>query len=292
MSSPVILVTNDDGVHAPGIKALAAGLAPLGEVHVVAPDREVSACAQSLTLKHPLRAERVDERVFAVDGTPADCVNLALVKLLPRRPDLVVSGINRGANMGEDVFYSGTVGGAREGTFFGVPSIAMSLAVREAKDLDFAPAAAFACRLAGLVLTKGLPERTLLNVNVPPGAPAGVAVTIQGRREHEGTIFEGLDPRRRTYYWIEEGKDHWISDEMSDIHAVRSGIISVSPLQSDTTHHAVVGAFRGWLPALGAAERASEEEARRKHVPDKPVDTEGPRGEAAALGDPPSRVIK
>jgi len=291
-TTPLILVTNDDGVHAPGIKALAAALASLGTVHVVAPDREVSACAQSLTLKHPLRAERVDERVFAVDGTPADCVNLALVKLLPRRPDLVVSGINRGANMGEDVFYSGTVGGAREGTFFGVPSIAMSLAVREAKDLDFAPAAAFACRLAGLVLTKGLPERTLLNVNVPPGTPAGVAVTIQGRREHEGTIFEGLDPRRRTYYWIEEGKDHWISDEMSDIHAVRSGIISVSPLQSDTTHHAVVGAFRGWLPALGAAERASEEEARRKHVPDKPVDTEGPRGEAAALGDPPSRVIK
>jgi len=292
LTTPLILVTNDDGVHAPGIKALAAGLAPLGTVYVVAPDREVSACAQSLTLKHPLRAERVDERVHAVDGTPADCVNLALVKLLPRRPDLVVSGINRGANMGEDVFYSGTVGGAREGTFFGVPSIAFSLAVREAKDLDFAPAAAFAAKLAALVLSKGLPERTLLNVNVPPGAPVAVAVTVQGRREHEGTIFEGLDPRRRTYYWIEEGKDHWISDEMSDIHAVRSGIISVSPLQSDTTHHAVVGAFRGWLPALGAAERASEEEARRKHVPEKPVDTEGPRGEAAALGDPPSRVIK
>jgi len=292
LSTPLILVTNDDGVHAPGIKALAGALAALGSVHVVAPDREVSACAQSLTLKHPLRAERVDERVYAVDGTPADCVNLALVKLLPRRPDLVVSGINRGANMGEDVFYSGTVGGAREGTFFGVPSIAFSLAVREAKDLDFAPAAAFAAKLAALVLSKGLPERTLLNVNVPPGTPAGVAVTVQGRREHEGTIFEGLDPRRRTYYWIEEGKDHWLSDEMSDIHAVRSGLISVSPLQSDTTHHAVVSAFRGWLPALGAAERASEEEARRAHVPQKPLDTEGPRGEAAALGDPPSRVIK
>ena len=252
MSTPLILVTNDDGVHAPGIKALAAGLASLGSVYVVAPDREVSACAQSLTLKHPLRAERVDERIHAVDGTPADCVNLALVKLLPRRPDLVVSGINRGANMGEDVFYSGTVGGAREGTFFGVPSIAMSLAVREAKDLDFAPAAAFAAKLAALVLGKGLPERTLLNVNVPPGTPAGVAVTVQGRREHEGTIFEGLDPRRRTYYWIEEGRDHWISDEMSDIHAVRKGLISVSPLQTDTTHHAVLAAFRAWEPLLGA----------------------------------------
>ena len=250
MGSPLILVTNDDGVHAPGIKALAAALLPLGEVYVVAPDREVSACAQSLTLKHPLRAERVADKVFAVDGTPADCVNLALVKLLPRRPDLVASGINRGANLGEDVFYSGTVGGAREGTFFGVPSIAFSLAVRA--DAEFEAAGAFAARLAGLVLEKGLPERTLLNVNVPPGTPAGVAVTVQGRREHEGTIFEGLDPRRRTYYWIEEGTDKWLSDEMSDIHAVRGGLISVTPLQSDTTHHAVMPAFKAWEELLAA----------------------------------------
>jgi 5'/3'-nucleotidase len=269
-SPPLILVTNDDGVHAPGIKAVAASLSALGTVYVVAPDREVSACSQSLTLKHPLRAERVDERVHAVDGTPADCVNLALVKLLPRRPDLVVSGINRGANMGEDVFYSGTVGGAREGTFFGVPSMAVSLASREARETDFTAAAAFAAKLAELVLARGLPERTLLNVNVPPGTPGGVAMTVQGRREHEGTIFEGLDPRRRTYYWIEEGKDRWLSDEMSDIHAVRSGLISVSPLQTDTTHHAVVAAFRSWLAALGPAEK----------------------GPPPALGDPPSRVIK
>src|SRR6186997_3316496 len=177
MSTPLILVTNDDGVHAPGIKALAAGLAPLGTVFVVAPDREVSACSQSLTLKHPLRAERVAENVFCVDGTPADCVNLALVKLLPRRPDLIVSGINRGANLGEDIFYSGTVGGAREGTFFGVPSIAMSLASRS--DIDFTQAAAFAEKVAAMVLEKGLPERTLLNVNVPAGVPVGAAITVQ-----------------------------------------------------------------------------------------------------------------
>src|SRR6187401_515783 len=183
MSTPLILVTNDDGVHAPGIKALSSALAALGTVYVVAPDREVSACSQSLTLKHPLRAERVAENVFCVDGTPADCVNLALVKLLPRRPDLVVSGINRGANLGDDVFYSGTVGGAREGTFFGVPSLAISLAVRA--EADFTEAAAFATRLARMVLEKGLPEQTLLNVNVPSGRPAGVAVTVQGRREHE-----------------------------------------------------------------------------------------------------------
>jgi len=248
VSGPILLVTNDDGVYAPGIKALAAALHPLGTVYVVAPDREVSACAQSLTLKSPLRAERVEDRVHAVDGTPADCVNLALVKLLPRRPDIVLSGINRGANLGEDVFYSGTVGGAREGTFFGVPSIAFSLAARA--EADYAPAAAFAARLAAVVLEKGLPERTLLNVNIPPGNPGEAAITVQGRRQHEGTIFEGLDPRRRPYYWIEEGKDDWHSDEMSDIHAIRRGLISITPLQSDTTHHATLTAFRAWEAVL------------------------------------------
>lgn len=245
---PLVLVTNDDGVHAPGIRALAEALERVGDVYVVAPDREVSACAQSLTLKHPLRAERLDERRFSVDGTPADCVNLALVKLLPRRPELVASGINRGANLGEDVFYSGTVGGAREGTFFGVPSIAVSLAARG--ESDFTPAADFAARVATIVLEKGLPERTLLNVNVPPGQPSGAVVTVQGRREHEGTIFEGLDPRRRTYYWIEEGRDNWMSDEMSDIYAVQNGLISITPLQTDTTHHAVVPAFKEWEAVL------------------------------------------
>ena len=248
MQQPLILVTNDDGIHAAGIKALAAALAALGEVHVVAPDREVSACAQSLTLKHPLRADKIQEQVHAVDGTPADCVNLALVKLLPRRPDLVVSGINRGANLGEDVFYSGTIGGAREGTFFGVPSIAVSLASRA--EADFAPAAEFSTRLAGLVLAQGLPERTLLNVNVPPGTPAGVMITVQGRREHEGTILEGLDPRRRTYYWIEEGSDRWLTDETSDIHAIRQGYISITPLHTDTTHHAAVSSLRAWEAVL------------------------------------------
>jgi 5'-nucleotidase len=244
MSEPVILVTNDDGVHAPGISALAVALAGLGVVHVVAPDREVSASSQSLTLTHPLRAEKVANRVHAVDGTPADCVNLAIVKLLSRRPDLVVSGINRGGNLGDDIFYSGTVGGAREGTFFGVHSIAVSLAARDMH--DYRHAADFTRRLAGLVLERGLPERTFLNVNVPPAKPKGVAVTVQGQRAHEGTILEGLDPRHRTYYWIEEGRDQWVSDEMSDIFAIRSGLISVTPLQTDSTNHRVLGPLRGW----------------------------------------------
>lgn len=248
MSQPCILVTNDDGVHAPGIKALAEALEPLGEVHVVAPDREVSACSQSLTLTHPLRAEKIVPRVHAVDGTPADCVNLAIVKLLARRPDLVVSGINRGGNLGDDIFYSGTIGGAREGTFFGVHSIAMSVAARD--EHEYFHAAAFARRLAQMVLDRGLPERTLLNVNVPPGKPEGVAITVQGRRAHQGTILEGLDPRHRTYYWIDEGRDEWVSDEMSDIFAIRSNLISVTPLQTDTTNHRVLSPLREWSRGL------------------------------------------
>lgn len=245
---PLLLITNDDGVNAPGLRALALAVSALGDVYVVAPDREVSACSQSLTLKNPLRAEQVDQRVWAVDGTPADCVNLALVKLLPRRPDLVLSGINRGANLGEDIFYSGTVGGAREGSFFGVPAIALSL-VTSANN-EYGPASAFAARLAALVLANGLPDRTLLNVNVPSGIPSAAVVTVQGRRNHEGTVMEGVDPRRRTYYWIEEGSNKWMADEMSDIHAVRGGLISITPLQTDTTHHAAVGALRGWEAAL------------------------------------------
>ena len=245
MAEPLILVTNDDGAHAPGIQALAAGLEGKGEVWVVAPDREASASGQSLTLKHPLRAEKVEPRVVAVDGTPADCVNLAIVKLLPRRPDLVLAGINRGGNLGDDIFYAGTVGAAREATFFGIPAIAVSLAARA--DLDYGPATAFARRLAELVLERGLPERTLLNVNVPAGQPVRVALTVQGRRSHEGTILEGLDPRHRTYYWIEEGRDQWVSDEMSDIFAVRAGLVSVSPLHTDTTNHRVVGPLREWV---------------------------------------------
>jgi len=250
-SRPQILVTNDDGVHAPGIAALAEALARVGDVQIVAPDREVSACSQSLTLKHPLRAERVRDGVFAVDGTPADCVHLALVKLLPRRPALVVSGINRGGNLGDDVYYSGTVGGAREGTFFGVHSIAISLAARA--EHEYSQAAAFAQKLASVVLERGLPERTLLNVNVPPGKPTGVAITVQGQRTHEGTILEGLDPRRRTYYWIEEGRERWVSDEMSDIFAIRSGLVSVTPLQTDATDHRALSPLRDWQRDLWEA---------------------------------------
>jgi 5'-nucleotidase len=241
VSRPLVLITNDDGVHAPGLLALRRALEPVVDVYVVAPDREVSACAQSLTIKNPLRAQPVDATTWAIDGTPADCVNLGVVKLLPRRPDLVVSGINRGANLGDDVFYSGTVAGAREALFFGLPAIAFSLAARAAH--SYAHAAAYAARLVPRVVRDGLPADTLLNVNVPAGRPRGVRVTVQGRRSHQGTVFEGLDPRRRTYYWIEEGRDEWGEDPRADIYAVRAGFVSVTPLHTDTTNYAALDAL-------------------------------------------------
>jgi len=245
---PLILVSNDDGIEAPGLRELAGALDDLGEVMVVAPDRERSAQSHALSLDRPLRVVDHKPGWWAVDGTPADCVYLALLNLLPRKPSLVASGINRGYNLGSDLFYSGTVAAAVEAAVRGAPAFAISME-RGAPE-GYTVAGEFARALGHAVLAEGLPPKTLLNVNVPPGTPSGVAVTIQGRREHEGTIFEGLDPRRRTYYWIEEGKDHWISDEMSDIHAVRSGLISITPLQSDTTHHATLTAFRAWEAVL------------------------------------------
>jgi len=248
MTDPLLLVTNDDGIHAPGIRALARALAELGEVQVVAPDREASACSHSLSLRHPLRVEEIEPGFHAVDGTPADCVNLALVAILQDRPALVVSGINRGGNLGDDVFYSGTVGGAREATFFGLPAIAVSLAERAPQ--DYGPAATFAARLAALVLEHGLPERTLLNVNVPPGPLGKAAITVQGRREHAGAVQQGLDSRSRAYYWIEEQRARWVRDELSDIHAVRAGLVSVTPLQTDMTCTGALETLRGWQATL------------------------------------------
>jgi 5'-nucleotidase len=239
MSLPLLLVTNDDGVESPGIRSLMTAVAPLGEVHVVAPSHEASASSQSLSLHRPLRTREVDRSVHAVEGTPADCVSYAINRLLPRRPSLVLSGINRGANLAEDIFYSGTVGGAREACFFGIPAVAVSLAVRDDRP-DFGPAASFAARLAGLVLREGLPTGTLLNVNVPAGRPEVVAITVQGSRQ------QSVPPERRP------GAREWpISqaaprDDLSDLFAVLHGFISVTPLHTDTTHHAALSAFREW----------------------------------------------
>ena len=249
MSRPIVLVTNDDGVKAPGIRSLAAALETDWEVWVVAPKAEASASSQSLSLKRPLRSRRLRERVHAVDGTPADCVHLAIVELLPERPSLVVSGINRGANVAEDVFHSGTVGAAREGVVLGVPSVAVSLTTPSAS--DFSAAADFSARLAALILERGLPERTLLNVNVPAGHPTKAAVTVQGRREAVVEEPHAASPAAPAISWFGELEaEHRRGDVPSDIDAILVGVISVTPLHTDSTHHALVSRLRAWEDAL------------------------------------------
>ena len=232
-----ILVTNDDGVRAKGIQALAEALAPLGEVVVVAPGREVSAVGHALTLHHPLRLEHLRDSIYALDGTPTDCVNIGIAAVLRGLPDLVVSGINNGLNIGDDVTYSGTGSGALEGALLGVPSIAVSLqqGPGEWGKWDFAEAARVASEVAARVLQRGLPRWTFLNVNVPHREPKGIRLTVQGKRTHATTVSERRDPRGRTYFWIGEGEDEWLPDEAADYAAIRAGYVSVTPLQSDLT---------------------------------------------------------
>jgi 5'-nucleotidase len=237
-----ILVTNDDGVHSEGLHILAAVLAPLGEVTVVAPHIEASAIGHALTLGRPLRMEQLRDRVYEVDGTPTDCINIAITQLYRGLPDLVFSGINKGYNLGDDVTYSGTVSGAMEGSLLGVPSVAVSLARCEGA-YDFSHAAAVSAAVAAAVLERGLPAGTFLNINVPPGRPAGVRVTVQGKRNHVTVVAERRDPRGRRYYWIEEGENRWEPHDRSDYQAVRDGYISVTPLQADLTAHATLEAI-------------------------------------------------
>ena len=234
-----ILVTNDDGVRSEGIHALAASLLPLGEVVIVAPHIEASAIGHALTLRRPLRMELVSERVYEVDGTPTDCVNIAVTQIYKGLPDLVVSGINKGYNLGDDVTYSGTVAGAMEGALLGVASIAVSLE-RNPDEYQFAPAAAAAASVAEAVLRRGLPARTFLNVNVPAGLPRGLRATFQAKRNHVTVVSERLDPRNRPYYWIEEGENAWEPHDRSDYQAVKDGFVSVTPLHPDLTNYAVL----------------------------------------------------
>jgi 5'-nucleotidase len=233
---PRILVTNDDGVHSEGIHALADALRALGDVLVVAPHVEASAIGHALTLRRPLRMEHLREHVYEVDGTPTDCVNVAITKLYKSPPDLVVSGINKGLNIGDDVTYSGTVSGAMEGALLGVPSIAVSLA-RTTGQYDFGPAARAAATLAEIVLRDGLATRTFLSINVPTGTPKGFRLTVQGKRNHVTIVDERCDPRGKPYYWIEEGENDWEPHDRSDYQAVRDGYISVTPLQPDLTDY-------------------------------------------------------
>lgn len=243
-----ILVTNDDGVHAPGLAALAEAMWEAGEVAVVAPDRERSAVGHALTLHHPLRAMEVRPGVFAVDGTPTDCVNLGIHKLLPFRPDIVVSGINRGANLGDDVTYSGTVSAAMEATLMGIPAFAVSLATNGEGD-NYAAAALWAAKLARLIYQRGLPSDTFFNVNVPDLPPDELLpplITSQGKRRYEGVIVDKIDPRGRRYYWIGSVEQAFLDTEGTDYYAVRRGHVSITPLHLDLTNYASFGELRSW----------------------------------------------
>ena len=244
----VVVLTNDDGVHAPGLAALEKALAELGDVYVIAPEREQSACGHALTLHRPLRALQMGERRFSVNGTPSDCVNMAVLGFLPETPVLVVSGINHGANLGDDVTYSGTVSAAMEGTILGVPSIAVSLL----DGGDFEVAGRVARLVAMRVLVGGLPGNTLLNVNVPPKPPRGIRMTRLGHRVYKDKIVEQTDPRGRSHYWIGGGAARWDDLEGTDMGAVHDGYVSLTPLHLDLTNHRALVQMNDWQGGLNA----------------------------------------
>lgn len=232
----LILVTNDDGIHAPGIVALAESLRGLGEVVVVAPDRDRSAIGHALTLHAPLRAEELRPGTFAVDGTPTDCVNLGIHGLLSAAPDLVVAGINRGANLGDDITYSGTVCAAMEATLMGVPAFAVSLGGDSFTPGEYRTAAQAARTVAEKIVGEGLPVDTFLNVNIPSGPVRGMRLTRQGRRRYGDVVVEKIDPRGRKYYWLGAGDCDFEYAVGTDCHAIHEGFISVTPLHLDLTN--------------------------------------------------------
>ena len=259
-----ILVTNDDGIHSPGLTALAKALSKVGEVWVVAPDRERTAAAHAVTLHKPLRVQQLGTRIYAVSGTPVDCVNLAVLKILPAPPDLLVSGINRGVNLGDDVLYSGTVSAAMEGTILGIPSMAVSQEGQE--HFYFDAGARYAVRIARLIVKEGLPDETLVNLNIPDRpfkSIAGIRVTCLSRRRFHNPIIEKVDPRGRTYYWIAGTRVSWSRSKDADHEALEQGAVSLTPIHRDTTNHAVLDRFRTW-------ETVRREDARQVTAAVKP----------------------
>jgi len=248
---PLILVTNDDGVYAPGIYALYQAMRDLGNVHVVAPESERSAVGHALTISDPLRVWAVDRygETFghAVNGTPADCVKLAVKSILNRKPDLVVSGINQGPNTAINVIYSGTVSAATEGTIMGIPSIAFSLASFRISDFDFA--ARFATHLATQVMENGLPDGTLLNVNIPAlpeDQILGVKITRQGKGRYEEYFEKRVDPMNRNYYWLAGKKLQLDNESDVDDVAVLERYVAITPIQFDLTDYKVLDQLKEW----------------------------------------------
>jgi 5'-nucleotidase len=248
---PNILLTNDDGYGAEGLRALQEALEDFATVSVVAPFAEQSGTAQSLTLRRPIVVHPRSPRHWAVEGTPADAVIVALHKLLPERPELVISGINHGANMGENVYYSGTVGAAREAALHHIPAVAMSLCARKTEQ-NFANAARIARSAAEIVLKEGLPDQILLNINVPEPWSGEVRFTRQSKKITRNQLSEGKDPKGRSYYWIFEQKIDRDIEPDTDYAAVFAGDASVTPLHLDPTHDLSLEQLARWAEPLGA----------------------------------------
>jgi 5'-nucleotidase len=249
---PHILLTNDDGYQAVGLRSLAEALEGFATVSIVAPNREQSGTAQSLTLRQPIVCNAVGERQWAIEGTPADCVIVALHKLLPEKPDMVISGINHGANLGENVYYSGTVGAAREGALHHIPSVAISLCSKNAK-ARFESAVRVARAATELILKEGLPDQVLLNVNVPEPWTGGVRFTRQSKKITRNQLSEGKDPRGRSYYWLFEQKIDKEVEPDTDYAAIFAGEVSITPLHLDPTHAESLNHLSHWAKTIGAA---------------------------------------
>jgi 5'-nucleotidase len=241
-----ILITNDDGYHSEGIVALENALSEIGDCYVVAPASEMSGASHSLTLARPLRIRQIDARHWTVDGTPTDCVTLALNRILPPelRPHICASGINHGANLGDDATYSGTVAGAMESTILGVPGLAFSLVAT--RNHDFSESARIAREMVERAVRDGLPENTLLNINVPKGRPKGIRVTKQGFKNSRPVISEHIDPRGKPYYWIGEVRDGYLAEGGTDFEAIDEGYVSVTPMRSDLTNHPAIEILKNW----------------------------------------------
>jgi 5'-nucleotidase len=239
-------LTNDDGYHSDGILALESGLAEIGDVYVVAPEAEMSGASHSLTLARPLRIRHRGTRHWTVDGTPTDCVTLALNKILSaeERPHICCSGINHGANLGDDATYSGTVAGALEATILGVPGLAFSLAVYNSP--DFTESVKVAAEITRKALEEGIPDGTLLNVNIPKGVPKGIRITKQGFKSARPVISEHIDPRGKLYYWIGEVREGFRAEGGTDFEAIDEGFVSVTPMRSDLTNHSALETLERW----------------------------------------------
>ncbi len=251
MRKPLILVSNDDGIHSEGLYALARSLKTFARVVIVAPDREKSGVSHSLTLKRPLRVTAIRRGVYTVDGTPTDCINIAVNKLLKETPHLVASGINKGGNLGDDMSYSGTVSAAIEGMILGIPSFAVSLVSRN--DFHFKTAGEISASIAKEILEKGLPKDTLLNVNIPnvdKEQVRGIRFTKQGKRLYSDAVVEKTDPRGEKYYWIAGEEIGYEKIRGSDIMAVKEEYISITPIHLDLTNYRSLRLLKSWEESL------------------------------------------